>query len=43
MAILDWSFTPRAGVEREFDRLRRQMDDIFGRMGAGAGFPAMNI
>jgi HSP20 family protein len=45
MAITDWSFTPTASFEREFDRLRRQMDDVFGRMGlgAGAGFPAMNV
>jgi HSP20 family protein len=47
MAILDWSFTPAPGIEREFDRLRRRMDDIFARMvpGAGirAGFPAVNV
>jgi HSP20 family protein len=47
MAILDWSFNPALSIEREFDRLRRQMDDVFGRMklgtGFAAGFPAMNI
>jgi HSP20 family protein len=45
MALSDWTFTPGTGFEREFDRLRRQMDDVFGRisLGAGAGFPAMNI
>lgn len=45
MALSDWTFTPGMSFEREFDRLRRQMDEVFGRMGvgAGAGFPAMNI
>jgi HSP20 family protein len=45
MAFPDWTFTPGLDFEREFDKLRRQMDDVFGRigMGAGAGFPAMNI
>ncbi|MDB5104993.1 MAG: Hsp20/alpha crystallin family protein [Fibrobacteres bacterium] len=45
MALTDWTFTPTPGMEREFDRLRRQMDDIFGRIGLGAaaGFPAMNV
>jgi HSP20 family protein len=45
MALSDWTFTPGLNFEREFDRLRRQMDDVFGRigMGTGAGFPAMNI
>jgi len=45
MALSDWSFTPGLNFEREFDRLRRQMDDVFGRIGvgAGAGFPSMNI
>jgi HSP20 family protein len=45
MALSDWTFTPATSFEREFDRLRRQMDEVFGRMGfgAGPGFPAMNI
>jgi len=45
MALTDWTFTPGLNFEREFDRLRRQMDDVFGRTGtgAGAGYPAMNI
>jgi len=45
MALSDWTFTPGQNFEREFDKLRRQMDDVFGKfgIGAGAGFPAMNI
>ncbi|HKP94729.1 MAG TPA: Hsp20/alpha crystallin family protein [Fibrobacteria bacterium] len=45
MALSDWTFTPGSGFEREFERLRRQMDDVFGRigLGSGAGFPAVNI
>jgi len=43
MALSDWTFTPGMGFEREFERLRRQMDDVFGRIGIGAGFPALNI
>jgi HSP20 family protein len=45
MALSDWTFTPGLNFEREFDRLRRQMDDVFGRIGigAGSGYPAMNI
>lgn len=45
MAIIDWTVSPGTSFEREFDRLRRQMDDVFGRLGygAGAGFPAMNV
>jgi HSP20 family protein len=49
MALSDWTFTPGLEFEREFDRLRQQMEDVFGRigigtgMGTGTGFPAMNI
>jgi len=45
MALSDWTFTPGTSFERDFDRLRRQMDDVFGRIGAGggAGFPAMDV
>lgn len=45
MATLDWTFAPMASLEREFDRLRRQMDSVFGRMGPdfAAGFPPVNI
>jgi HSP20 family protein len=45
MAIGDWTFSPWTDFEREFDRLRRQMDTVFGRVGisAGARFPALNL
>jgi HSP20 family protein len=45
MALSDWTFIPGTGFEREFDRLRRQMDAVFGRIGVGggSGFPAMNV
>jgi HSP20 family protein len=45
MAALDWTFAPFASLEREFDRLRRQMDSVFGRIGPdfAAGFPPLNI
>jgi len=45
MATLDWTFAPMASLEREFDRLRRQMDSVFGRIGPdfAAGYPPLNI
>lgn len=50
MALADWTFSPASGFEREFDRLRRQMNDVIGRIGLGAGgtggiggFPALNM
>lgn len=47
MAIVDWTFSPATGIDREFDRLRRQVEDVFGRFsvvsGIRTGFPAMNI
>lgn len=45
MAVLDWTFAPMANLEREFDRLRRQMDSVFGRIGPefATGFPPLNI
>lgn len=45
MAALDWTFAPFASLEREFDRLRRQMDTVFGRIGPdfAAGYPPLNI
>jgi HSP20 family protein len=43
MALNDWSYGPLS----EFDRLRRQMDDLFSRFGVSSGlagaFPAINI
>lgn len=42
MAILDWSFGPLS----EFDRLRREVEDLFERFGissAGGAFPAVNV
>ena len=45
MAALDWTLAPFASLEREFDRLRRQMDTVFGRIGPdfAAGNPPLNI
>lgn len=45
MAALDWTLAPFASLEREFDRLRRQMDTVFGRIGPDftGGYPPMNI
>lgn len=45
MAALDWTFAPFANLEREFDRLRRQMDTVFGRIGPdfAAGYPPLNV
>jgi|GEM_PF-3077723 len=47
MAIVDWTFSPVTSIDREFDRLRRQVEDVFGRFslvsGLGAGFPALNL
>ena len=47
MAIEDWNFAPVTGFERSFDRMRREMDDMFqrfGNTGAARGtFPATNI
>jgi HSP20 family protein len=45
MAVLDWNISPFASLEREFDRLRRQMDSAIGRLGPGfiTGYPPMNI
>jgi HSP20 family protein len=47
MAIVDWTFTPNGGADREFDRLRRQVEEVFGRFSLGSGlspgFPRMNI
>jgi HSP20 family protein len=42
MASNDWSFSPLG----EFDRLRRQIDDVFGRFGFSPSlgvFPPLNI
>ena len=45
MAALDWNIAPFASLEREFDRLRRQMDTVFGRIGPdfATGYPPLNI
>jgi HSP20 family protein len=45
MAALDWTFAPFASLEREFDRLRRQMDSVFDRIGPefATGYPPLNI
>jgi HSP20 family protein len=43
MTLLDWTFSPIS----EFERMRREMDELFERFGvasgAGTGFPAANI
>lgn len=43
MTLLDWTFSPIS----EFERMRREMDQLFERFGAasgaGTGFPATNI
>ena len=45
MAAFEWTLAPFADLEREFDRLRRQMDSVFGRIGPEllAGYPPVNI
>lgn len=45
MATLDWTFAPFTSLEREFERLRNQMNSVFGRIGPdfAAGFPPVNI
>lgn len=47
MAIEDWTFTPITGFERSFERMRREMDDMFHRYGMATGgrgaFPASNV
>lgn len=43
MSILDWTFNPMT----EMERMRREMDDLFGRFGWSpgqeAGFPGVNL
>lgn len=41
MALEDWTFTPLTG----FERMRRELDDVFERFGPGMGgtFPAVNL
>lgn len=47
MAIIDWTFNRPTDFGREFDRLRKHLDQAFDRFGLasgfGAAFPALNI
>jgi len=47
MAIVDWTFSPATGIDREFDRLRRQVEEVFGKFGVSsgirAGYPPVNL